>query len=89
MATLSAANAQPKYQAGDADLIALISLRNVSTGDTIDVSTVTNPPFQVVQRGVVLGISAFVEIAASFTGTVVTLPAGLSKDSAWLLLWGC
>lgn len=89
MAVLTSANAQPVYQSGQADLIALLALRHVTSGDTLDVTTVTNPAFQVVQRGVVLGISEFAEIAATFTGTTVTMPAGLSNDSAYLLIWGC
>lgn len=89
MAVLSAANAIVNYQRGDSDMVALIGLRNVTTGDTLDVATVTSPAFQVVKRGVVLGVSDFVEIAASFTGTVVTMPSGLNASSGYLLVWGC
>jgi hypothetical protein len=34
-------------------------------------------------------VSDFVEIAATFTGTVVTMPSGLNQSSAYLLIWGC
>lgn len=89
MAVLDATQAIARYQTGDADMIALIGLRNVTTGDTLDVAVVTAPKFQVVKAGVVLGVSDFVEIAANFTGTVVTMPAGLSKSSGYLLILGC
>jgi hypothetical protein len=89
MAVLTAANVIPQYTSGGADLLALYALRNVTTGDTIDVATLGSPGFQVINRGVVLGISDFVEIAATFTGTVVTMPSGLSHSSAYLLVWGC
>jgi hypothetical protein len=89
MAVLSPLNAVTNYQTGDAAMVALIGLRNVNTGDTLDISEITMPKFQVVKRAVVLGISDFVEIAATWTGTVVTMPSGLTADSAYLLIWGC
>jgi hypothetical protein len=90
MAALDGTHVVPVVLRGEADLIGLYSLRSVTAGDTIDLATLgTSPNFQVIQRGVVLGISAFVEIAATFAGTVVTMPSGLSKDSGYLLVWGC
>lgn len=88
-AVLTAANVIPQYTMGGADLLGLYALRNVSTGDTIDLATLGTPTFQHISRGVVLGISDFVEIAADFSGTVVTMPGGLSHSSAYLLVWGC
>jgi hypothetical protein len=87
MATLTAANCTLVYTDGKADKVALFALSKVSTGDTIDVSTISSLLF--VNRGVVLGVSDFVEIAATFSGTVVTMPSGLTNDSGYLLLWGC
>jgi len=87
MATLTANNCTLVYSAGSADLVALFALRKVTAGDTVDISVLSS--FQIVNRGVVLGVSAFVEIAATFTGTVVTMPSGLSNDSGYLLVWGC
>jgi hypothetical protein len=90
MAVLTNSNVILVYSSGQADIIAVYALRHVSTGDTIDLATVSNgPPFQLVKTGVVLGISSFVEIAATFTGTVVTMPSGLTADSAYLMVWGC
>jgi hypothetical protein len=87
VSTLTTANVIPVFQAGQADLVALFALRHVTTGDTIDLATITS--FQNIKQAVVMGVSAFVEIAATFTGTTVTMPGGLSGDSAYLLAWGC
>jgi len=87
MAVLTAANCTLVYTDGKADKVALFALSKVNTGDTIDVATISN--FLYVNRGVVLGVSNFVEIAATFTGTVVTMPSGLTSDSGYLLIWGC
>lgn len=90
MAQLTQSNVIAAYvQAGSADITGLYSLRNVNTGDTIDMTILDPPRFQIVKRAVVVGVSDFVEIAASFTDTVVTMPAGLNKSSGYLLLWGC
>lgn len=72
------------YSAGQADVVALFALKNVTAGDTVDMAQWLS----VLNRSVVLGISVFVEIAATFNGTVVTMPDGLSHDSGYLLLWG-
>lgn len=89
MASLTAANVIPQYTTGGADLLGLYALRNVTAGDTIDIATLGQPVFQQIKRGVVLGVSDFVEIAATFTGTTVTMPSGLANSSAYLLIWGC
>ena len=87
MATLTIVNVKPVYQTGVADLVALFAMRKVTTGDTIDIATISD--FQIVKAGVVMGVSDFVEIAATFAGTVVTMPAGLANSSAFLLVLGC
>jgi hypothetical protein len=87
MAILTSANCTLVYTDGKADKVALFALSKVNTGDTIDVSTISD--FLIVKSGVVMGVSEFVEIAATFTGTVVTMPSGLTNDSGYLLIWGC
>lgn len=89
MAVLTATNVVPIFQRGDADQTVLYALRNVNSGDTIDIATLGTPAIQVIKRGVVLGVSDFVEIAATFAGTVVTMPGGLNQSSGYLLIWGC
>jgi hypothetical protein len=89
VAVLNSGNVIPVVVLGNADLVGLYSLRNVTNGDTIDMATLDPPRFQVVKRAVVIGVSDFVEIAANFAGTVVTMPPGLNASSGYLLLWGC
>jgi hypothetical protein len=88
MAVLSGANAVAVYQSGMADKTALIALRNVTTGDTLDLGPSGINVLQVINRAVVIGVTAFAEIAASWSGTVVTMPSGLSTDAGYLLAWG-
>jgi hypothetical protein len=76
------------FVAGATDRIALYGLRNVTAGDTLDVGTGGAGQFQTVERAVVMGIDVFVEIAASSTGTVVTMPSGMSASTGYLLVWG-
>ncbi len=89
MAVLTSVNVSPMFTTNGANPLALYALRYVTTGDTIDLSTLGPPNFMIIKSGVVLGISDFVEIAATFSGTVVTMPGGLSKDCGYLLVWGC
>lgn len=88
MAVLTPNQVIPMLIRGDGDMIALYALRNVTTGDTIDVTTLGTPTFQVVKRAAVIASSDFVEIAASFTDTVVTMPSGLAKSGGYMVLWG-
>lgn len=81
-------NAALMLRQGLADCVVLLALRNVTTGDTLDVGPNAANQLQTVKRAVVMGVSVFVEIAASVSGTVVTMPSGLSADDGYLLLWG-
>lgn len=76
------------YQDGKADRVVLIALKNVTADDTLDVGLDGLSALSFVNRGVVLGVTQFVAIAAEWTGTVVTMPSGLANDVAYLLLWG-
>lgn len=90
MAQLGAANVIQLYQRGDADMVGLFGLRDVSAGDTVDLSTVAaEPAFQSVKRAAVIATTDFVEIAANIAGTVVTMPAGLAVSAGYLTVWGC
>lgn len=89
MAVLTINNVIPISIRGDANLVGYFALRNVTTADTIDLASLgVSPSFQVIKSGVVLGESDFVEIAATFAGTTVTMPAGLNKSSGYLLVIG-
>lgn len=77
-------NVAPLYTQGNPDLVGLFALKNVTAGDTADLAAW----FQVINRAAVIGIINFVEIAATWTGTVVTMPSGLSADTGFLVAWG-
>lgn len=93
MTVLTSAQVIPMLIRGDGDMVGLYALRNVTTGDTIDVTTVPFqlgvPTFQVIKRGAIISTTDFVEIAATFTDTVVTMPAGMAKSGGYMILWGC
>jgi hypothetical protein len=77
-------NYAPLFIQGTPDTIALFALKDVTAGDTADLSGW----FEIINRVVVMGLVSFVEIAANFTGTVVTMPNGLNADPGYLLAWG-
>ena len=90
MAALTAVNVQTLYNQAGADLVALFALRNVSTGDTLDLGiTDVQPQFQVIRKAVVLSVGANLAAVAAITGTTVTIPAGLASAGAYLLVTGC
>jgi hypothetical protein len=80
--------AVPVYQAGSADRVVLVALRNVTTGDTLDLGQTGLALLSFINRAVLMSVTSFVEIAGTWNGTVVTMPAGLSNDAAYLLAWG-
>jgi hypothetical protein len=74
---------------GSADRVALYGLRMVNAGDTLDVGPSGAGQFQSIARVVVMTVtSSAVQIAAAFTGTVITMPSGCSNDMGYLLVWG-
>jgi hypothetical protein len=88
MATLGIAQYEVVYRDGHADRVGLVALKNVSAGDTLELGATGANLLSVITRAAVVGVTSFVEIAASWTGTVVTMPSGLSADAAYLLVWG-
>jgi hypothetical protein len=64
--------------------VALYALRNVTTADTADLSS----EFSVLKQAIMLGTTVVGSATATVSGTVATMPAGLSGDGAYLLAWG-
>lgn len=80
--------AVPVFQGGSADRVLLVGLRNVSSGDTLDLGNTGMGLMLFINRAVCISVTSFVEIAVNWTGTIVTMPAGLTNDAGYLLVWG-
>jgi malate/lactate dehydrogenase len=73
------------YSDGTADRLCLYAMRDVTTGDTRDLSA----DFTVLKQAIVLGTTTQMAFTAAISGsTVITIPAGLSQDAGWLMAWG-
>lgn len=64
--------------------VCLYALRMVTTGDTADLGN----EFSSVKQAIMLGTTVVGSATATVSGTVVTMPAGLTDDGAYLLAWG-
>lgn len=73
---------------GSAAMLALYALRNVTTGDTVDLGPSGTADFLNVKQAAMIGSTVAGSAAASVSGTVVTMPSGLSGDAIYLLAWG-
>ncbi len=85
MAALIQQQFAKQWQDGQAERTAVYALRNVSTGDTADLTE----DFSVLKRAIIMGTTVAGTAVASVSGTTVTLPAGLSADAGFLMAFGC
>jgi len=65
---------------------ALFALLGVSSGDTIDMAALGF--YRKVNQSMLMGCTVNGTVAASQSGAVVTIPAGLTNDSAYMLIDG-
>ncbi len=72
------------WQDGQSDRSALYALRDVTSGDTCDLTE----QFNIVKRGALVGTTVAGAVSASVSGTTVTIPAGVNRDAAYLLVFG-
>jgi hypothetical protein len=84
MAELSEIQYVHQFSDGVADKMVLFALRNVSSDDTANIQN----HLQALERAVVMGTTADVTAEALVEGTLVTMPAGLTNDAGWLLVFG-
>lgn len=90
MAALTGLNVDVLYNQGGADLFAAFALRNINTGDTLDLGlTGVQPAFQIIRKAVIMSNASNVAAICTVAGTVVTMPAGLTSASAYLSVTGC
>jgi hypothetical protein len=89
MATVTGKQVLRLYQDGRAAQLALYAIRNVTTGDTCDLGPSGTGDFLAVKQAAMVGSTVAGSAAVTVGGgTVVTMPAGLSGDSLYLLAWG-
>lgn len=88
MAAISGTQIKRLLTDGEAAQLALFALRNVSTGDTVDLGPSGAATFLSVKQAAMIGATVPGAAAASVSGTVVTMPAGLSNDAIYLMAWG-
>lgn len=85
MATLTGDQMAMVFKDGDCGRTALIALKNVTTGDTADLSSW----FKVVKRaGIVSDTGTTIANCSISANTVATIPAGPNADGVWLLAVG-
>jgi hypothetical protein len=64
--------------------VQLFALKNVTAGDTYDLSNY----FSVAKRAAMVGITVAGAATASISGNVVTIPATVAADAIYLLVFG-
>lgn len=85
MAVIPSVQYPMRHMSGDSDRWAVFSLLNVTAGDTVDLAGY----FLVVRRATLLGVTVNAALAATISAdTIVTIPAGASKDAAILTAYG-
>jgi hypothetical protein len=73
-----------KWMDGQSDRVAVFALLKVNAGDTVDLAQF----FSNVRRATLLGVTVAAAVAATVSGTVVTVPAGATNDAAILTVYG-
>lgn len=69
---------------GEPNAFVLYAVKNVTTGDTMDVSA----DFRVILQSVWMGATVSGTVAGTNTGTVLTAPNGLASAGAYVLVQG-
>jgi hypothetical protein len=84
MALASGNQVKRLYYDGQAAMMAVYVVRNVTAGDTVNLSV----DFLNIKQAAMIGSTIAGSAAASVTGTTITIPAGPSGDSIYLMAWG-
>lgn len=90
MAVITSGQVNVAWYEGTSAKVALLAVKNVTAGDTLDLGpSGATAQFRQIKGAVMLGATVIGSAAATITsGTVVTMPAGLSNDAAWVLCFG-
>jgi hypothetical protein len=86
MAALGSGQVRKVFEDSGPRKWALFGLYNVTSGDTIDMAALNF--YSKVSQAMVMGCTVTGTATATAAGAVVTLPAGLNADSAYLLVDG-
>jgi hypothetical protein len=84
MAALAGSQYNAVYADGQCDKTALYTLKNVTAGDTADLSG----HFSVIKRAGLISATGVTIASCSIAGTVITIPAGPNADGVWVLAVG-
>lgn len=69
---------------GQAAMMAVYVVRNVTAADTVNLSS----DFLNIKQAAMIGSTVAGSAVASVSGTVITIPAGVSGDAIYLMAWG-
>jgi hypothetical protein len=86
MTVLGADSVRKVYTDDGARRWGLFAVLNCTTGDTIDMSALNF--YRKVNQSVFMGCTVAGTVAGTQSGATVTIPAGLSADSAYMLVDG-
>jgi predicted RecA/RadA family phage recombinase len=84
MAVLNQQQVDQRWIEGNCERFALFAVKNVTSGDTVDLGTY----FRTIMQTFWMGATVSGVAAGTFTGTVATAPAGLTNAGAFLLVQG-
>lgn len=84
MAVASGNQVKRLFFDGQAAMMAVYVVRNVTTGDTVNLGS----DFLNVKQATMIGSTVAGSAAASVSGTVITIPAGVAGDAIYLMAWG-
>lgn len=74
-----------KWMSGDSERTAVYAILDVTSGDVMGV----HEQFSIVKRAVAIGTTAASAGGnMSISGTTITMPAGASRDAAYMLVFG-
>jgi len=88
VAVLGQTNVFKVFADGDSDQVALYAIRNITTGDTVNLGPGGLNDFLGIKQAVVLGTTVAGIANPGIAGTTLTVPAGLSGDAGYMLVWG-
>jgi hypothetical protein len=88
MAAASGNQIRKLFQEGTAGELAVYSIRDVTTGDTVDLGPSGTGDFLVLKFATMIGDTVAGALVASVSGTTVTIPAGVSADAIYLTVRG-